>query len=327
MKQIILVSLALMLVLFLFPLAVMPDEPLLSGLALVETDELDDGDSEHTSDYIVPFAEDSGTPPPEPEETLSFDANTYVTVIVNDEMTELSLKDYLRGVMAGEVPASFPEEALKAQAVAARTYIMRNPAATFIDDPSTCMAYSDKYDPRLDAAVENTDGEVLMYDGEPILAVFFSTSSGKTENAADVWGGEYPYLVAVDSIGEDDSPGRHASITVDLSDFWAALDGVAPSETPFGTVARTPSGGVSSIEISGVEVKGTELRALFGLNSTNFTVAIINGKVVFETVGYGHGVGMPQYGACAMALEGAGYEEILRHYYTGAEMAKLSPVS
>jgi stage II sporulation protein D len=200
---------------------------------------------------------------------------------------------------------------------------MRNPDAVFCDDFAHCMAYSTEFDTRFDAAIEATDGEVLTYEGEPILAVFFSTSSGNTENAADVWGGEYPYLVAVNSPGYEDAPRYSGMVTVTQDDFWRILGNLPRSDTPFGTIIRSPSGGVLTIEISGAEISGTEIRSLFGLNSTNFTVALIDGAVVFETRGFGHGVGMSQYGARAMALEGADYEQILTHYYTGTKLERL----
>lgn len=320
MKQIFLISLVLLLSVFLMPFIAMPDEPLLAGQAA----------SEITPE---PSATPTSVPTATPElsvpsltatpASVSFDENTYVTVSIAGEETELSLKDYLRGILAGEVPASFPDDALKAQAVAARTYVMRDPDAVYCDKPAHCMAYSTDFDPRLDEAIEQTDGEIMVYDDEPILAVFFAASSGKTENAVDVWGGEFPYLTAVDSAGEDDAPRFNGTVTVKVEEFWKAFSDIKQSDTPFGEIERTPSGGVKTIEISGTKVKGTEIRALFGLNSTNFTVAIIGGNVVFETKGFGHGVGMPQYGARAMALNGADYKEILEHYYTGAQLEKV----
>ena len=320
MKQIFFVSLFLLLAVFLIPLAVIPDEPLISVPAV-------DGDDNGVPyEEAVPYPSPADDyPSPEPEEaTASFDESIYVTVSISGAETDLTLREYLRGVLAGEIPASFPEEALKAQAVAARTYIMRDPDLLFCDDPGHCMAYSTGFDSRLDAAVEMTDGEVLVYDGEPILAVFFSAASGRTENAADVWGGEYPYLIAVDSAGDEASPRWSDTVTVAQDDFWAAVD-LPRSDTPFGTVTRTPSGGVSTIEIGGVEIRGTEIRRLFGLNSINFTAALIGGSVVFETKGHGHGVGMPQWGARAMALNGAGYGDILWHYYTDTRLERLPP--
>jgi len=328
MKQILLVSLVLLLAVFLMPFIAMPDEPLLSGHAVVAEDGVPDVPG--TTSSLEPpsptpwnMGETPALPDKAPASSVSFDENTYVTVNISGVETELTLKEYLRGILAGETPASFPEEALKAQAVAARTFIMRKPDAVFCDDFAHCMAYSTNFDPRFDEAIAATDGEILVYDGEPILAVFFSTSSGKTENATDVWGGEYPYLVAVDSSGDEGAPRYIGTVTVMQDDFWKALGNLPRSDTPFGAINRSPSGGVLTIEISGTLIKGTEIRTLFGLNSTNFTVAMINGDIVFETKGFGHGVGMSQYGARAMALEGADYEQILTHYYTGARPERL----
>jgi len=281
------------------------------------------------------------------------DSGVVVTLNRNGKVENVSLDEYLCGVVAAEMPALFPEEALKAQAVAARTYTMKKVAGTpaaehngaaVCDNPSHCKAYkplasfaaewnknAGEYTEKISRAVRETDGEILLYNGEPITAVFHSTSSGKTENAVDVWGGDVPYLVSVESIGEEESPRYSEEKTYTPDEFKnkfsekykeASFD-VNP-ENWITNISRSEAGGVMSLSIGNVSVKGSDVRGVFGLNSTNFTINYIDGKMVIKTRGYGHGVGMSQYGARAMALEGKSYVEILGNYYTGVTLGKIS---
>jgi stage II sporulation protein D len=285
-----------------------------------------------SEDDVSPFDEAVHNPEPDtdPEteiERETFDNKTFINVIIGGRETTISLREYLRGVLLGEMPSSFPLEAVKAQAVAARTYVMHHPEAIYCDDPGHCMAYivpDENYPTVFDEALELTDGEIMVYEGEPILAVFFCTSGGMTENAADVWGGEYPYLIAVDSPDRSDANRYRGTVKVLASEFWKEIKEGYPEivedKDPFGAIDRTSSGGVLAVEVSGVSVSGRDVRRMFGLNSTNFTVEAVDGEFVFETLGFGHGVGMSQYGALAMANDGAGYREILEWYYSGAEL-------
>ena len=283
-------------------------------------------------------------------EAVAVDAETNVTVLTGGKVETLPLDVYLQGVVAAEMPALFPEEALKAQAVAARTYTMKRasetPAASHkgamvCDDPNHCKAYqplaaisanwgasSADYEEKIKSAVGETDGEILLYEGEPISAVFHSSCAKKTEAAADVWGRDVPYLQSVESVGDTDAPNHEKTVRVPIEEFrtkvlatYATADF---SKSPvFGEPVRSAAGGVKTISVGGVNITGQQLRMMFGLRSANFTVSEEADAVVFQTVGFGHGVGMSQYGARGLALQGMEYREILAHYYTGTQLGKI----
>ena len=250
------------------------------------------------------------------------------------------------------MPALFPEEALKAQAVAARTYTMKKASSAPVKDhngaavcsnPSHCKAYkplsefaakwsenAESYSEKIKRAVKETDGEILLYDGEPITAVFHSTSSGKTESSADVWGGNLPYLVSVESEGEESSPHFEEEKSFPTVEFRERFAKKHPDavfdENPenwITNIRRSEAGGVKTISVGGVSVKGSELRSIYELKSTNFTITFDGGYMKIRTRGYGHGVGMSQYGARAMAQSGKTYDEILKKYYTGTTLGKV----
>ncbi len=268
-----------------------------------------------------------------------------IQVVMEEEVKEMDLEAYLLGVMLAEVPAKFQFEALKAQAVASRTYTLlrckgkkSHTLGAVCTDSSCCQAYisPEAYILRggkwadlekMRKALEETKGQVLTYNDKLIVATYFSCSGGSTEAAQAVWGGDYPYLQAVESPGEE-----IASFFEDEKIFTEEeimqvlnirLEG--KPETWFGAVEYTQGGGVKTMHIGGVPYKGTTLRTLLGLRSTAFTVSFHDGFVFFKTKGYGHRVGMSQYGAEAMAREGSGYEQILYHYYTGTSIRQYEP--
>ena len=271
------------------------------------------------------------------------DAETVITVLTDGEPREVTMADYLPGVVAAEMPASFEPEALKAQAVAARTYILDRAAhppdahksAAVCSDPACCCAYlSDealrenwggdyrKNLRRIRNAVRETDGQTLRYEGEPIRAVFHSSSGGKTEASAALWG-EVPYLVSVSSPETAaDVPGFETTVTVSAADAAQALGVTLPEDAAqwIGETRRDEAGRVETIVIGGRTLSGAEARSLFSLRSTNFTAEVLGGALVFHVTGSGHGVGMSQYGANVMARQGAGYREILAHYYPGTAL-------
>ena len=289
----------------------------------------------------------------EPESAAGgLDSELSFTVLTADGVETVTMSDWLPGVVAGEMPALFEEEALKAQAVAARTYIMysmgrekpAHPEADVCDDPACCKAHStdetlrekwgESYEEnmaRVLEAVRSTDGEYMSYGGEVIQAVFHSSSSGRTEDSAAIWQAE-PYLVSVESPETaEDVPNYVTSVTVSPEDFRAAVLAVHPEaefgEDPafwLGAAVRDASGRVESVDIGGTQVPGTELRTLFQLRSTAFTLDYTAEGFLFTVTGYGHGVGMSQYGANVMAEDGADYEEILTHYYPGAELTRAT---
>ena len=262
----------------------------------------------------------------------SLDAAMLVDVELQGGQVTLSLQEYLVGVLMGEMPASFELEALKAQAVAARTYTLRHleNGGTLSDDPTVCQAYTDPataqdkwgeqwetYLQKLRQAVTETDGQVLTYGGNLIAATYFSCSGGKTESAQAVWGGEVPYLVSVDSPGEESASAYESIVEIPMEKFLEVLEVSAPS---LSAVSYTQGGGVDTITIDGKTFAGTELRSRLDLKSTRFSMEITSDSVIFHVQGYGHRVGLSQYGAQAMAENGSTWEEILKWYYTGVEI-------
>ncbi len=276
--------------------------------------------------------------PEEKEETLQLKTK--------DGVISLGLEEYLTGVVISEMPASFESEALKAQAVAARTFTLRQMAgnkhsdAQLCSDSGCCQAWTDQetirdklgdswqlYWEKVASAVRDTEGEVLTWNGQLIEAVYFSCSGGRTEAAAAVWGSDVPYLQPVDSPGEETAAPYEQEKCFSEETFVTLIRNKAPevklSGAPagwFGAVTKTSGEGVATMEIGGRTFTGTELRSLLGLPSTRFTVSVTEEGIVFRTLGYGHRVGMSQYGANAMAQKGSAYREILQHYYTGAKV-------
>ena len=250
-------------------------------------------------------------------------------------------EDYITGVVAAEMPASFEAEALKAQAVAARTYAKRRiDAGNTLDDmiKNGGQAYNsvedmknkwkDSFDEnysRIKNAVEETKGEIMVYDGEPILAVFHAISSGKTETAGNVWSNDEPYLKSVESPMDTEAQNFTAEVSIPLNTVISKLQEKHPelAVTKGNLVAQTQiierseSGYIKTIQIGNVVFTGREVRELLGLRSSDFTLRQDGDSIIFTTKGYGHGAGMSQYGANALAQEGKDYHEILKYYYTG----------
>ncbi len=256
---------------------------------------------------------------------------------------ERGMEEYLIGVVLAEMPASFETEALKAQAVAARTYTRKaeetggkHGDGSVCTRSVCCQAYIAPEDylaqggtqenlEKIREAVYATAGYVLTYEGELIEATYFSCSGGSTEDAAAVWGTDYPYLQAVDSPGEEQASVYTDTVSFSFRQFQNALGILlegAP-ETWFGPVEYTEGGGVASLEIGGESYSGTQLRSLLGLRSTNFSLQTEPDAITVTTKGYGHRVGMSQYGADAMALQGSTYPQILEHYYQGTQLVYL----
>ncbi len=281
----------------------------------------------------------------EPYEKVS----VYITS--EDRVEQMDMSQYLKEVVGAEMPAEFSDEALKAQAVAARTYLcskIKNAAdapehkgAPVCTDYSHCKAWlresdrreaweenkRDEYWSKISHAVEETAGEVITYEGEPISAVFHSTSSGKTENAGDVWQKDVPYLKSVESRGDELSPKFYSEFSCTKEEFCALaesnIDNTDWNYGLFSDIVRSEAGGIMKIKVGGVEIKGTQLRQIFGLRSTNAEISEADGMVTMKVKGYGHGVGMSQYGADFMGSNGSGYKDILKYYYTGVEIERL----
>ena len=274
------------------------------------------------------------------------DGESALRVLDGETVLEMDLGEYLLGVVRAEMPASFHPEALKAQAVAARTYTLyklqtggnHGDAADICTNPTCCQAYigeeraranwgenAGAYEKKIEEAVAGTDGQVILYGGVPILAVFHSSSAGLTRAAGEVWLNDLPYLQAVSSPeAAEGIPNYYSRVEFSPEELRQKLLASFPEADLTGAPAgwlkdpRTDSAGsVSTLSVGGVTVKGSALRAALGLRSACFTWEVQEDKLVFFVTGYGHGVGMSQYGANAMAEEGAEYREILTHYYTG----------
>jgi len=269
-----------------------------------------------------------------------------VRVMVNDEEKVVALEDYLIGVVAAEMPYNFYEEALKAQAVAARTYTLKklgeHDNIIFSNDLQAYLTKEDmedrwgtgsfaKYYNKIKKAVEDTRDEVVVYQGDLIEAVFHSTSSGKTQSAKEVWGEEIPYLVSVDSAEDVNSPKYLHNSNFSLQEFTKKIQEYesdfefysADVTSEIQIINRTPEGYVAKIQIGNKILDGEVVRKYLDLASSNFTINVDGEQIEVLCKGYGHGVGMSQYGADNLAGKGHSYKEILEYYYTGAAVSKL----
>ena len=282
-------------------------------------------------DQQMQIVTEAVTVAPEPEKTVTIRLRT------DDRWEDKDLEEYLVGVVLAEMPASFQEEALKAQAVVARTYGVRalegkrkHQEGDICGDSTCCQGYSDPADyggtaealQKVRDAVAATAGQVLTYEGELIEATYFSCSGGITEDAVAVWGTDVPYLQSVVSPGEEDAAYYVDGVEFTLEDFLDKLDLklTGDPDTWLGKVTYTAGGGVDTMVIGGRTYKGTEIRKLLGLRSTAFDMDVTEETIAVTTRGYGHRVGMSQYGADAMASSGSTYGEILAHYYQGTEL-------
>lgn len=272
------------------------------------------------------------------------------------ETEEMELEEYLKRVVAAEMPAAFHIEALKAQAIAARTYAL-NRIERFSDghiDHITaplctgvhCQAYltleeleeihgkswTKEYWPKINQAVDETKGMVVTYEGELIDAMYHSTSGGMTEDSENVFATVKPYLRSVPSPNEESAPKFKTTITMSFNDFVKKIQEIVPgikitkkNITQVIKVAdKSETGRIKKLMIGEKIVEGRDFRSAFNLNSTNFKINLIGDNIEIETLGNGHGVGMSQWGANAMAKNGSSYDEILKHYYQGVEVVKYN---
>ena len=271
-------------------------------------------------------------------------------LLCGGEILEVGAQDYLTGVVLCEMPASFEPEALKAQAVAARTFLWKQAQSAKHADADVCadsaccqawmseQALREKYGDAYNEAVQKakqavlqTAGEVLTYNGALIDATYFSCSGGSTEAAAAVWGTDVPYLQPVESPGEEAAARYESEATFGLDEFRSIITGANEAavlgenpDTWLGEITYTEGGGVGTAVIGGAAFTGVELRQLFGLNSTKFTLELTQAGAKFHVLGFGHRVGMSQYGAENMAENGFSYRVILQYYYQNTRIKKLS---
>ncbi len=277
------------------------------------------------------------------EDTVSVLAVASGNIITTTEL------DYLIGCVASEMPATYHEEALKAQAVAAYTNLVRMKqtpdqslnGADISDSPSKHQGYldentrrekwGDKYDvynEKVTSAVTSVIGEIIEYDGSPIYAVYCAICPGRTESAENIWGGSVPYLQSVVSSGDRLSPDCSSTVVLSaeqVREMTASDSEISLSDDPEEWLtnietADTGTGVVKSITVGGKAITGIDARNMFSLRSPSFTVAYADGSFTFNVSGYGHCVGMSQYGADYMARQGSSYKEILEHYYKGARV-------
>ncbi len=259
-----------------------------------------------------------------------------ITLLITDTNKEitLSVSDYLVGVISGEITPLYSEEAIKAQAVAAHTYALyqQKKGVTLTDDYKKHQAYispeeakekwGDKYEiysKKITSCVNEVKDKVITYEGEIILPAFFALSSGKTENSGDVWNEDLPYLVSVTSQGDTLSPDLISEKTVSREEFENFV-GFSLGESPVFSLECTEAGAVRTLTVDGKSFDGDEVQKAFSLKSNNFSLTYSDNQFIFTVTGNGHGVGMSQYGADFMARQGAKYDEILKHYYTGVEI-------
>lgn len=290
----------------------------------------------------------------------NYDYENYKTIKLlhtkTGEIEEINLDEYLCGVISAEMPASYELEALKAQAVVARTYTLykminakpHGEEADICDSFQCCQAWISKEDRfakwaegtqeanwnKIVTAVNETKGKVITYDGKIINAFFHANSGGKTEVPVNVWGGTgYPYLQVVETSGEEGYTQYSSVVELTVEEFinkfkekYADISiDMNNLEEEIKIQEYTESGRVKTLKVGNKNIAGTEVRTILGLRSTNFNMEldVQNSKVKFDVTGYGHGVGMSQTGADAMAKQGSTYEQIVKHFYVGVEIVDI----
>ena len=268
--------------------------------------------------------------------------NETVRVLRNktNEIETIELEEYLIGVLAGEMPVSYEIEALKSQAVAARTYTLRKKEINkdnnydvvdttndqvYLDEEYLKQTWGESYDnyiKKIKQAVKETSGEYLTYDGKIIKAFFFSTSSGTTENCIDVFGENLPYLQSVSSTWDENSPSYIDTKSFTKQELYEKLELPYKEEINI-EIERNSTNSIKTITINNKKILGTEFRKKLNLKSTNLEIKEEDNNIIITSKGFGHGVGMSQYGAEQMALQGYKYDEILKYYYQGTEFKKI----
>ena len=308
---------------------------------------------------LVPKHADSSPTVSQAQSAAQQTNNTIPTFQLLDHKTgkvsEISQTDYIKGVVAAEMPISFEPEALKAQAVAAHTYALRRyyqqlktpspdlKGAQLSTDPSICQAFSsqeelkqrwgDDYETnwnKISQAVDEVAEQIITYDNQPIVAAYHSLSGGTTEAAKSVWGQDVPYLQPVDSSTDIQQPNYENTVTIDEKEVKQTLKEHLKAELPedpnqwFAVVSKTSSGSVDQVKVGNTETTGLEIRSIFGLKSSNFEISYQDGKFQFTTKGYGHGVGMSQYGANELAKQGKTWQDIINHYYSNITLTNIN---
>ena len=275
---------------------------------------------------------------------INFKYVTNNVIRVKDEetgtITKVPFEEYITGVVAGEMPATFELEALKAQAVASRSYAMYQMTATkdkeydvlnttanqvYLTDQELKENWKEEYPEKINKikeAIAETSGEYLTYEGKVINAMFFSTSVGATENSEEVFVSALPYLRSVDSKWDEASPAYTDTYTFTLEEFYKKLNLQYNQTLTIEVTSKTSTGRTRTLKINGTEINGRDLATKLNLRSNYFDIVQNENNVTITTKGFGHGVGMSQYGANGMAKEGYKYDQILKHYYQNTEIKK-----
>ena len=292
-------------------------------------------------------------------EEEKYNYNKYRTIKLlhakTGEVEEVELDTYLCNVVSAEMPADFEEEALKAQAIVARTYTIykiknkKHDNADICDDSNCCQAWISKEDrlnrwneeqreanwQKIENCVKATQGKIITYNNEPINAFFHSNSGGKTEIPVNVWGGgtDLPYLQVVETSGEDEYSQYSSQVEFTqeelinkLKEKYSDISIDFNNQDDIKILEYTDSGRVKTIKFGNHNISGTEARTILGLKSTNFSIVRENEKIKFDVKGYGHGVGMSQTGADSMAKQGKNCEEIIKHFYVGVEIKNINDI-
>ncbi|MBE7054009.1 MAG: stage II sporulation protein D [Ruminococcaceae bacterium] len=278
---------------------------------------------------------------------ISHTVSVYISDM--DKVVNMDFEKYIEGVVRAEMPASFHIEALKAQSVATRSYTIKkinsnqnnkeiHKGASVCTLPEHCQAYKSEedmkktwgknakqYNKKIKDAVNSTSNKIIVYEDEVINAVFHASNGGKTENSHEVWGGNVAYLKSTQSFGEEEAPKFKTSASYHIDEFKNIILQNAPDtvfENIIGEKTLTEGGSVKTINIGNKTFSGTDIRKMFKLNSANFDIIEQENKITFNVTGYGHGVGMSQYGANKMAKMGKSYEEIIKNYYHNVEISE-----
>lgn len=285
----------------------------------------------HEKGPAITLTQTQTTAMPEQQVCVQFD---------DGSVQSMELEEYIICVVLREMPATFELEALKAQAIVARTYTLRrvenggkHKNAAICTNSSCCQAFITPVDylksggeqallEKVIQAVQDTKGNVITYENELIDATYFSCSGGSTEDAVAVWGTDVPYLKATQSPGEEKAAHYVDTVTFSKNEFLERLSLNKAKDVVIGQILYTDGGGIKSIMICGKRFRGTDIRKKLGLRSTSFVISAVGNMVSVTTKGFGHRVGMSQYGAEAMAVGGSSCYEILTHYYQGVHVVK-----
>lgn len=286
------------------------------------------------------------------EEKFDYGEYTNIKLLHTDtgQVEEMNLDEYLYGVVSSEMPATFDLEALRAQAVVARTYTIyqirngkKHENADVCDSSFCCQAWISKenrfarweegkqeeYWNKIVSAVNSTKGKFILYDGEPINALFHSNSGGTTELSINVWGGDFPYFKSVQTSGEQNYTSYSSEVIISKDDLikrmlekYSGFKIDFANSNSIEVLGRYDSGRVSKIRVGNTELSGVEARSIFELKSANFDFEIIDDNIKFKVVGYGHGVGFSQCGSDTLAKNGRNYQEIIKYYYKDVEISE-----